>query len=120
MKNIIQILVLITGLHTANLLAGNPPPEKLDFNISLIDHGSFIDVVVTVTSGEPEFTYSIWDGTPWEEGKELYKSEKTTQSEYTFRNMESKAYIVIVADKNDLRRVKQAQLNSDSPDKDGQ
>jgi len=85
--------------------------EKLDFTIEVVQtYDDKIDVIVTITSGEPEFTYSIWDKEPWEKGKEIESSGITYSTEFTFKNLRTKPYFVVVNDKRGFKRVKQIQL----------
>jgi hypothetical protein len=86
-------------------------PKSPDFSIDIHENtNNTIDIVVTIVSGEPEFEYSLWEGAPWDKGKEIQSSGKTTSDSYVFKNMDRKPYYIIVIDKDELRRVKQVKI----------
>lgn len=93
------------------LLSNFTTSEKLDFTTEVVQiSNERIDIIVTITSGEPDYIYSLWNKEPWENGTEIESSRETNQEEYIFRNLRKKAYFVVVTDKKGLKRVKQIQL----------
>jgi len=85
--------------------------EKLDFTTEVIQiSDDRINIEVTILSGEPEFMYSLWNSEPWENGTEIENSGVVNSSVYTFRNLDRKPYVIVVSDKNGLRRVKQVEI----------
>lgn len=52
-----------------------------------------------ITDGErPPYTYQLFDKAPWEGGKEITRSEKTSDVQYTFKNLTTGNYFVCVTD----------------------
>ncbi|MBN1599085.1 MAG: hypothetical protein JW894_12395 [Bacteroidales bacterium] len=109
MKNKIYTFLIFSLLAVTVLSSFEK--ERLEFNTEVIDiSDNRIDVIVTITSGKPDFIYTIWDGEPWEGGTEIENSGNTNTTEYTFRNLEKKTYVVMITDGYGLRCAKPAHL----------
>ncbi len=110
-KNIVLLSLILITVFFSNFIT----TENLDFSTEVIQISSDrIDVAVTILTGEPEFTYSLWDAEPWENGNEIETSGKTNSLNYTFSNLNRKPYFIVVSDKDGLRRVKQIQLSTEA------
>lgn len=53
---------------------------------------------VTVINGVSDFTYTLYDKKPWEGGKEIQSSKKTSRHSYVFENLNPGTYLVNVKD----------------------
>lgn len=52
-----------------------------------------------ITEGErPPYRYQLFDKAPWDGGKEIARSEKTSETEYIFKNLATGNYFVCVTD----------------------
>ena len=86
--------------------------ETIDFTTEVVQISeNRIDIIITLNSGEPEFTYSIWNKAPWENGKEIDNSGITNATQYSFRNMKKQTYFVMVSDAKGSKLVKQVQVS---------
>ncbi len=82
------------------------PAYSQNLEISVIVHPVTIagqnngSVDITVTNGNPDFTYYLYSALPWEGGKELVKSKQTSKYDYSFDQLATGNYVVMVKDKN--------------------
>ncbi len=108
-KHIVLLSLILITVFSSSFIRS----EGINFTtkVNLISNDR-IDIEITVISGEPEFTYSLWENEPWENGREIENSGKTGSFSYTFRNLSRKPYFVMVYGKDGLKRVKQVQLPS--------
>ena len=108
-----RYFTLLSLLLMVFISGGFMRSEKLDFTTEVIQIADDrIDIEVTILSGEPEFIFSLWDGEPWENGREIETSEKVSSTEFTFRNLEIKPYVMVVSDNTGLKRVKQIEIQT--------
>ena len=110
MKNKIYLTLLSIVLVTC-LTSSFTILETLDFTTEVFQNtDDRIDIVVTILSGKPEFTYSVWNKEPWENGREIESSGKTYMTQHTFRNLKTQTYFIMVSDVTGSKMVKQTQI----------
>ncbi len=82
------------------------PVYSQNLKISVVTHPVTVagqnngSVDITVTEGNPDFTYSLYSALPWDGGKELAKSNQTSKYDYSFDQLATGNYVVMVKDKN--------------------
>lgn len=55
--------------------------------------------LILETNGErPPYRYQLFDKAPWDGGKEIARSEKTSEVQFTFKNLAPATYFVCVTD----------------------
>jgi hypothetical protein len=82
------------------------PVYSQSLKISVVTHPVTVagqnngSVDITITEGNPDFTYSLYTALPWEGGKELAKSKQISKYDYSFDQLATGNYVVMVKDKN--------------------
>lgn len=103
---------LLLFILVACLMSSFTISETLDFTAEVIKNSDKrMDIIVTINAGEPEFTYSIWNAAPWENGREIENSGKTNLTQYSFRNMKIQNYFIMVSDEQGTKIVKQVKVS---------
>ena len=86
--NICKHIVLIALVFVLGSLNKAVSSEQIDFDLQVVQMADGkIDITVTITSGEGEYTYSLWNKEPWENGRELENSGETYNTVYTFNKI---------------------------------
>ncbi|MBN2349317.1 MAG: hypothetical protein JXJ22_10790 [Bacteroidales bacterium] len=80
--------------------------NELDFEVKvsqkIVENQIIYSLEVTIISGVQDFTYTLYDKKPWDGGKEISSSDKTTQYYYIFENVKPGKYLVNVKDGRDF------------------
>ena len=80
------------------------PVYSQSLKISVVVHPVTIagqnngSVDITVTEGNSDFTYYLYSALPWKGGKELAKSDLTSKYNYSFDQLATGTYVVMVKD----------------------
>lgn len=94
LSSIIMIIMASTPIK-----AQYPKLEVKATAISESQPGKSDAQIQLVTEGErPPYVYQLFDKAPWNGGKELARSEKTSEIQYTFKNLSPGNYFVCVTD----------------------
>ena len=97
-----SIKLLISGLLL--MAVTSIPVYSQSLKISVVTHPVTVagqnngSVDITVTEGNPDFTYYLYSALPWEGGKELVKSKLASKYNYSFDNLAAGTYVVMVKD----------------------
>jgi hypothetical protein len=105
--NTLLLFILVSCLVSSFTIS-----KTLDFTTEVVKNSDKrMDIIVNINSGEPEFTYSIWNKGPWENGREIENSGKTNLTQYSFRNMKIQNYFIMVSDARGSKLVKQVKVS---------
>jgi hypothetical protein len=100
MRTVLIINQLLLLLVITNQVKAQYP--RLEITIAVVAE-SAVDVgdakiQIAVDGDKPPFVYQLFDKAPWEGGKELSASNKTSESQYIFLNLKNDNYFVCVTD----------------------
>jgi len=100
MKKILSLCsFLIVLMVLTPLKAQYPKLEVKAIAISESETGKSDAQLQLVTEGErPPYLYQLFDKAPWEGGKEIARSGKTSDTQYVFKNLATGNYFVCVTD----------------------
>jgi hypothetical protein len=100
MRKVLIIIQLLLMLGVANLAKAQYP--RLEVSLSVVAESDVntadAKIQVSVDGEKPPFVYQLFDKAPWEGGKELSVSEKTSEGQYIFQHLKNDNYFVCVTD----------------------
>jgi hypothetical protein len=100
-KILIFIQLIIVFLIAGNINAQNP---RLELKYTVVAESSInsgdAEIRLSVDGEQPPFTFQLFDKAPWEGGKEIASTEKTTLNQYSFTNLKNGKYLACVSDSN--------------------
>lgn len=100
MKTILFICSFVFAIIVPNISnAQNPRLELKVLATPESEKGKSDAQLQLVTDGEkPPYVYQVFDKAPWEGGKEIIHSDKTSEIQYVFKNLTNGSYFVCVTD----------------------
>ena len=100
MKKILILTMFLLISVVSNQLKAQYPRLELKATVVKESAPGKADAEIQLsTEGErPPYVYQLFDKAPWNGGKELAKSEKTSENQYVFKNLTAGSYFVCVTD----------------------
>jgi hypothetical protein len=115
MKKILIASMFLVILFSSNRIKAQYP--KLEIKVTVINEseaGKTDAEIQIITEGEkPPYVYQVFDKAPWNGGKELAKTQKINDSQYTFKNLSIGSYFVCVTDNEENSDCEIIQISND-------
>ena len=111
MKKIILITCFLIFISMNIKITGQDLSIQIDAKPVSTEAGADGTIEVMVDVGEPEYTYFLYDNEPWQNAKQVEKSDPTFNSRYVFENLPAGRYFAGVIDKSGMSTFKEVFIN---------
>jgi hypothetical protein len=99
MQRFILLAVTFLTLFFSPVSKINAQDEKVDFTASWKQDSTKAIIVVNITKGNAPFTFFVYDGSPFDKGKLLSKTENITNKTFEVEmNKKMKVYVCVFKD----------------------